>query len=66
MFSFPHVDPDLDILSEKLTAQIGGWFWKTLSVHYASRVGDSMQSLSSFFNIFSGDLYFDALVIDFF
>ena len=24
MLSFPHADPDLDILSEKLTAQIGG------------------------------------------
>ena len=24
MFSFPHVDPDLDILFEKLTAQIEG------------------------------------------
>ena len=23
MFSFPHIDPDLDTLLEKLTAQIG-------------------------------------------
>ena len=52
MFSFPQVDPDLG-------------YWDIIA-HYVSRGGDFMQSLSSFFflNIFSGELYIDALFIE--
>ena len=45
MFSCPHVDPDLDILFEKLATQIP-------FAHYASEVVDFMQSLSSFLRCF--------------
>ena len=42
-----HVQPDLDIFV-KLTVQIGDCIRKTSSAHYASEVGDFMQSLPSF------------------
>ena len=48
MLSFSHIDPGLDILFEKLTAQIGGCIWKTLSANYASGFEDFMQSVSLF------------------
>ena len=48
MFNFPHVDPNPDILFEKLTAQIGGCNWKIPSAHYPSGFEDFVQSLSSF------------------
>ena len=45
MFSFRHVDPDLDILVEKLTVQIGAEFEKH-PLNSMSQVGDFIQSLS--------------------
>ena len=71
MFSFPHVDPDLNILFEKLTAQIGGWIWKTPPAHYTSEVGDFVQSLSCFLikalkYMSCKDMYFNALIIGLF
>ena len=42
-----HVQPGLDIFV-KLTVQIGDCIRKTPSAHYASGVGDFMQSLPSF------------------
>ena len=58
MFSFPHVDSDLDTSFKKLrTAQIEGCIWKT-PTHYPSDIKHFMQSLSSFLNIFSGDSTF--------
>lgn len=67
MFGLRNVAPDLDILFEKLTVQIGGCIWKRNSAHYASVVEDFMESMFSFFfSIFSADLYFDTLVIELF
>ena len=43
-----HDHPDFDILFGKLAGQIGVWIWKTIFPHYASRVGDFMQSQTSF------------------
>ena len=59
MFSFPHVNPDV----KKLAAQIGGWVWKKPSAHYVSVCSWGFCAKIVFFNISSGDLYFDALVI---
>ena len=43
------VQPDLDILFVKLTAQIGiDYIRKTPSAQYETEVGDFMQSLSFF------------------
>ena len=42
-----HVQPDLDIFV-KVTVQIGDCIKKTRSAHYASEIGDSMQSLPLF------------------
>ena len=39
----------INILIEKLTSQIGDWIWKTPSAHYASGVGDLIESLSYFY-----------------
>ena len=52
-----------DALFEKLNQDIGGWIWKTSSVHYDSGREDFMQSLSFFIYLFCGDLHFDVLVI---
>ena len=50
----------IDKLFERLTLQIGSLIWKTPLSHYVSElVGLSV----SFINIFSVDLYFDALII---
>ena len=42
-----HAQPDLEIFV-KLTVQIGDCIRKTLSAHYASGVGEFMQSLPLF------------------
>ena len=51
----------------KLTAQIKfywmDWILKASSAYYASGIGGFMPS---FLNIFSGDLYCDALIIELF
>ena len=60
----PRVDPDLDILLEKLTTN-RRLHLKAPSTYYALRVEDLIKSLS-FFNFFSGNPYFDALIIEFF
>ena len=58
--------PELLILLEKLTTpQVGDWSWKTSSANYASGVGDFMI-LPFFKKIFSGDLFFDVLIIGIF
>ena len=47
----------------KLTTQIGDLILKTSSAYYTSGIGGFMPS---FLNIFSGDLYFDTLIIELF
>ena len=37
----------IDLLFEKLTPQIRGWIWKTLSAYYDAGVGEFMESLNS-------------------
>ena len=60
-----HVQPDLDILLVKLTAQIRDSIRKTPSAHSASGNVDFMQSLF-FCNILNCDLYIDALIPELF
>ena len=42
IFSRPNVNPDFELLFEKLTAQIGEWNLKAPSVRYASETENFM------------------------
>ena len=66
MFSFLYAGSSwgIDILFEKLTPEIGSRIWKTPLAHNAFRGRGFMESL--FFDIFGGDLHFDALIIGLF
>ena len=48
MFSFLHVEPDLDILFEKLNSLNMICISKTPSAHYAAGIEGLMQCFSSF------------------
>ena len=50
---------------EKLTLKIGVWIWKSSFAYSTSGGGGGRFHEKSvfFFNIFCGDLYFDALII---
>ena len=61
-----HIQPNLDILFGKLTAQKGDLICKTPSAHYTSGFGDFMESLPSFLSIFNVDQYFDSLIVEIF
>ena len=61
MFSLSRVGPDLDILLEKLTAQIEIAFGK-----HRHGLMISSKACLFFFDIFSDDLFFDAFVIELF
>ena len=50
----------IDILFEKLASQIETWFWKN-PLHIMPHANSVF-----FFNIFSGDSYFDDLIIGLF
>ena len=54
----------IDILFEKLTAGIGVWIWKAPLAHSASGGWRFHAKPVFFFNIFDGDLHFDALIIE--
>ena len=61
MFILPNLHPDLDILLEKLTAEIEVEFEK-YSLHATpERLG--ISSKVCLFYIFGGHLYFDALIL---
>ena len=53
----------IDILFERLLPEIGGWIWKTPFAHSPSRGWRFHAKPVFFFNIFCGDLHFDALII---
>ena len=57
MSTFPHVDLDL----EKLTAQMGLHLKNTLCATVPQGLRTSCKAC--LFNIFSGDLYFDILIM---
>ena len=56
MFSFPHVDPNLDILFEMLTEP--GWFeFEKYHLHTVSQGLIILCKSCVFLNIFSGGFY---------
>ena len=63
MLIFSHVDHDLDISFEKLTAQIGVAFQKHL-LHTMTQGQRISCKACIFLNIFGGDLYFDTLITE--
>ena len=53
----------IDILFENLTPEIGGWIWKTHFAYSASGWWRFITKPVFYFNIFCGDLHFDASIM---
>ena len=53
----------IDILFKNLTPEIVVWIWKASVAHYAYGTVEISFKACLLFNVFSGDLHFNGLII---